>query len=66
MQAEDFTKALCAEKGPGEWFRLAVTDCRDVIQCTEAVSVPEWLVDCMTLEQAFLFLERTRKEWTEK
>ncbi|XP_050711468.1 chitin deacetylase 1-like [Eriocheir sinensis] len=35
-QAEDFTKALCAEKGPGEWFRLAVTDCRDVIQCTEA------------------------------
>nr|ALC79575.1 gastrolith protein 59 [Cherax quadricarinatus] len=35
-EAEAFAKALCTNKGPGEWFRLAVTDCRDVIQCTEA------------------------------
>ena len=39
VQSDDLTKVLCSNKGPGEWFRLAVTDCRDVIQCTEAVSV---------------------------
>ncbi|XP_042211815.1 chitin deacetylase 1-like isoform X2 [Homarus americanus] len=35
-EAEAFALALCSDKGAGEWFRLAVTDCRDVIQCTDA------------------------------
>ncbi|KAK4293656.1 hypothetical protein Pmani_033662 [Petrolisthes manimaculis] len=33
---DDFVKALCVGKGPGEWFRLSTDDCRNVIQCTEA------------------------------
>ncbi|XP_066942872.1 chitin deacetylase 1-like isoform X2 [Macrobrachium rosenbergii] len=35
-EADAFTKELCRDKGAGEWFRLDLNDCRDVIQCTEA------------------------------
>ncbi|RXG53573.1 hypothetical protein Avbf_16881 [Armadillidium vulgare] len=37
-QTEDeaaFLHEICTGKGPGEWFRLELKDCRDVYQCTE-------------------------------
>ena len=37
---EELERALCKDKGAGEWFRLETGDdkCRDVIQCTASVS----------------------------
>ncbi|KAB7498765.1 hypothetical protein Anas_06332 [Armadillidium nasatum] len=40
-QTEDeaaFLHEICTGKGPGEWFRLELKDCRDVYQCTEGDS----------------------------
>ena len=38
---EELERALCKDKGAGEWFRLETGDdkCRDVIQCTASVSI---------------------------
>ena len=36
---EAYQRQICLNKDPGEWFRLDIQDCRDVVQCTEAVSV---------------------------
>ncbi|XP_063608497.1 chitin deacetylase 1-like isoform X1 [Penaeus indicus] len=35
-ESEAFKRELCKDKGAGEWFRLSLGDCRDVIQCTDA------------------------------
>ena len=41
VEDDSFEKELCRGKEAGEWFRLQAGDgdnCRDVIQCTSAVS----------------------------
>ena len=42
---EELERALCKDKGAGEWFRLEQGDdkCRDVIQCTASVSFIQFI-----------------------
>ena len=42
---EELERALCKDKGAGEWFRLEQGEdkCRDVIQCTASVSFIQFI-----------------------
>ena len=42
---EELERALCKDKGAGEWFRLEQGEdkCRDVIQCTASVSFSQFI-----------------------
>ena len=35
--ADAYTKLICSDKNPQEYFRFNVQDCRKVIQCTQVV-----------------------------
>ena len=49
---EELERALCKDKGAGEWFRLEQGEdkCRDVIQCTASVSFIQFIYKFTTVE----------------
>lgn len=55
-ESEAFKRELCKDKGAGEWFRLSLGDCRDVIQCTDAVSVLVFVCVFLVFFGVFFFL----------
>ena len=63
-QADDpdaFLQGICAGKGPGEWFRLELKDCRDVYQCTEGVSENNLLFWSRSNRNKVLLLDRGKR-----